>query len=124
MCSKRLVAGVAQAAEDLHGTVGGLADRAVGAVVGHRDLVADRDLRPPRRAALVEARRGLADQRPEHGGLGVQRSGWCPTRTSRGSGSRRRHHPTHDDDVRAAVRSGTLTRLAVANPRYPFTRDP
>ena len=30
----------------------------------------------------------------------------------------------HDDDVRAAVRSGTLTRLAVANPRYPFTRDP
>ncbi len=26
------------------------------------------------------------------------------------------------DDVRAAVRSGTLTRLAVANPRYPFTR--
>ena len=30
----------------------------------------------------------------------------------------------HDDDVRAAVRSGTLTRLAVANPRYPFPRDP
>ena len=29
----------------------------------------------------------------------------------------------HDDDVRAAVRSGTLTRLAVADPRYPFTRD-
>ncbi len=27
-----------------------------------------------------------------------------------------------DDDVRAAVRSGTLTRLAVVNPRYPFTR--
>jgi hypothetical protein len=26
-------------------------------------------------------------------------------------------------DVRAAVRSGTLARLAVANPRYPFTRS-
>jgi hypothetical protein len=29
-----------------------------------------------------------------------------------------------DDDVRAAVCSGTLTRLAVADPRYPFPRDP
>src|SRR6516165_5826574 len=36
---ERLVAAVTEAAEDLHGPVGGVADQSVGPVIGHRNLV-------------------------------------------------------------------------------------
>ena len=38
---ERLVTAVSEAAEDLHGPVGGVADQPVGPVVGHRHLVGD-----------------------------------------------------------------------------------
>ena len=64
---ERFVSAVADAAEDLHGTVGGLADQSVGAVVGHRDLVGHLHV-----VAVVQFGCGEADQQPDHLCLGLQ----------------------------------------------------
>ena len=62
-----LVPGVAQAAEHLHGPVGGLAAQPVGHVIAHRDR-----LRLGQRAELVHAPGRLVDQRAQHLGLSRQ----------------------------------------------------
>ena len=64
---ERLVAGVALAAEDLHGSIGGLPDQTVGAVVGHGNLLGHRHV-----VVLVKIPGGLMNQIADHFGFGMK----------------------------------------------------
>src|ERR1700736_6119918 len=64
---ERLVTAVTQAAEDLHGTIGGVADQSVRAIVGHRHLVGDLHV-----VVAVQVPGRVLHQQSHHLGLGLQ----------------------------------------------------